>query len=160
MISQINKQRKEGGFFSAESINEFLESKKSTDWFNIKFDANDTEFNYTPEQQTEISNEVKSELIERALKNLSTTTYAPKPVNPKMPSLPESGAFIASKEISKACGFHLYCGVSSFVLKSLNSIFGSSTAVSKFIQNHSSWVNESVDQVQVFRRDTSLTFSK
>jgi len=160
MMTRIQKKTKKGGFFSPEYIDQLTESNSSKDWFKIKFDADDPEFVMSATMQDKITKEVKTSLIERALENLAVMTYGPKAVPPSIPKMPESGVSVAGNGLSKVCGFHLYCHGSAFFLKTLDSIFGNSKAISSFVKHNSTWSEDNVDQVSILRRYTSLTFSK
>ena len=160
MMSRIEKSTKKGGFFRSKTIHSVIEKSSSKDWFDISFDANDPEFTYTPEEQSQITNEVKLGLIQRAINNVAATTFNPAGQPPTLPGMMPTGAAVTAKGLKKACGAWIYCHAGSFILSSLNSIFGKSSAVSNFKRTNNAWVTDSVKQVSVLRRTTSLSFAK
>ena len=110
-VSRVEKKSKRGGFFSAKNIHSVVEDTRSSDWFKIKFDVDASEFQYTPAEQSEITKDVKSQLIERAMKNLaSVNTLNSTP--PPMPSQPKTtGAGYAAVKIKKSCWWLLQISV-------------------------------------------------
>jgi len=159
MMERFERKKKKNGFFSSKTIHEVVENSNSSDWFKIKFDANDPDFSYTKEEQDAITKEVKMGLVQRSLGHVAATTFATGGNPPPLPGMLPTGASVVGNSLIKTCGFWIYCRVGGFVLKALNSIFGSSEAISKFKRTNRNWVVDEVDQVAVMRRTTSLTFT-
>ncbi len=159
MMERIEKKTKRGGFFSSKTVHSVTEKSNSDDWFKIDFDANDPDFSYTPAEQDAITAEVKMGLIERSLGHVAATTFGAGGTPPALPNMPETGASVTGRGINGVCGFWIYCRAASFVLLGLDSIFGSSTAVSEFKRTNNVWATDDVNQVAIMRRRTSLTFT-
>ncbi len=161
-VSRVEKMKKRGGFFSAKNIHSIIEDGNSSDWFTITFDANDPEFNYTPDEQEAITREVKIGLIERALSQLAMIQVG-KEINPpplmEMPKETGAGAVANGLKKNKWCRWYKYCQVASFVLGSLDSIFGRKETVSNFKRYNNVWVTDTVNQVQVMERTTGIEFT-
>ncbi len=136
-----------------------MQETHSTDWFDIVFDADAGEFQYTAEEQDQIRKDVKSDLIDRALKSISSLNglnTAPPPV-PEMPG--PSGVSAAGKNLMYTCGWNYWCFAGSLALKTADSIFGSKTAVSEFKKVNNTWVKDTVRGVRILERSTALSFA-
>lgn len=157
MLSKIEKQSTKGGWIKTSSLHSIVEDKNSNDWFNIKFDAESSEFQYTPQEQDEITKQERALLVDRALKQFAVINSGTPQPAPALITPPESGFMFASKQL-KYCP-HFYCQVGSFVLGTFSSIFGSSTAVSEFKNKTNVWAVDEIDGVQILDRSGSLTFS-
>ncbi|WP_132316568.1 hypothetical protein [Pseudobacteriovorax antillogorgiicola] len=161
-VKRVEKKKKKGGFFSAKNIHSIIEDGNSSDWFTIKFDANDPEFNYTPAEQEQISRDVKLGLIERAMTQLAMVqvnkTMTPPPLM-EMPKETGAGAISSSMRNNSWCRWYSYCRVGSWIIGGLDSIFGRKETVSNFKRTNNVWVTDTVDQVQVMERTTGIEFT-
>lgn len=158
-INRVEKSKKKGGWFSTKNIHSIVQETHSTDWFDIVFDADAGEFQYTAEEQDQIRKDVKSDLIDRALKSISSLNglnTAPPPV-PEMPG--PSGVSAAGKNLMYTCGWNYWCFAGSLALKTADSIFGSKTAVSEFKKVNNTWVKDTVRGVRILERSTALSFA-
>ena len=157
-MSRVEKNVKKGGFFSSSNIHSVVEDNKSNDWFEIKFDQpGSSEFQYSASEQSEITREVKGQLVDRALKNMAIASGA-QPVGPSLPGQPVSGAGQLATSMRKGCGFNLYCQAGGFILGTLDNIFGQTEAVSDFKRSNNVWVSEKVSGAIVLDRYVTLTF--
>nr|BFD30952.1 hypothetical protein GTC16762_05700 [Pigmentibacter ruber] len=157
MLSRIEKQSTKGGWIKTSSLHSVVEDKNSGDWFHIKFDGDSSAFQYTPQEQDEITKQEKALLVDRALKQFAAINSGTPQPAPALVTPPESGFMYASKQL-RYCP-HFYCQVGSFVLGTLSSIFGSSTAVSEFKNKTNVWAIDQIDGYQIIDRSGSLTFS-
>jgi hypothetical protein len=158
MVSRFEKKSKSGGWFSSRSAHEVVEDNSSSDWFEINFDADASEFQYTAQEQSDITKDVKAGLIDRALKNMAAINglNSTPPPAPAMPGA--TGVGVAAVSLRKTCYWNYYCLGASFVLSSLDSIFGSTSAVSNFKKSNSVWVEDKVRGIQILDRNGALTF--
>ncbi|MGE5784052.1 MAG: hypothetical protein ACM3ZE_05655, partial [Myxococcales bacterium] len=131
---------------SSKTLHSIVEDSGSSDWFKIEFDASSAGFTYTAAEQDRITAEVKGQLQERALLMIARQmNYMPSdgkapPVPPRAPT----GAGLAASYLMRGCGYWSWCLGGSFVLGVLDSIFGSSSAVSEFKKSNSAWVTEQI----------------
>jgi hypothetical protein len=161
-VSRIERVVKKGGFFSSKTLHEVVEDSNSSDWFSITFNASSGEFTYSPAEQERITEEVKGQLQERALlllarqMNLMPTTGG----YPSVPATQPTGAGAAASYLMKGCGYWSWCLGGSFVLSVLDSIFGSSSAVSSFKKSNNVWVTETVNGVAFLEQNGAMTYEK
>ena len=158
MVSRMEKKTKRGGWFSSSSAHEVIEDNSSADWFDMKFDADASEFQYTAQEQSDITKDVKAGLIDRALKNMAAINglNSTPPPTPSMPG--PSGVGSAAIGLRRTCSWNYYCLGASFVLSTLDNIFGSTSAVSNFKKTNNVWVEDKVRGIQILERSGSLTF--
>jgi hypothetical protein len=160
-LSRVEKVVKKGGFFSSKTLHEVVEDSNSSDWFSITFNASSSGFTYTPAEQERIKLEVKAQLQERALMLLALQmNLMPSNGSPSVPPLQPTGAGTAATYLMKGCGYWSWCLGGSFVLGVLDSIFGSSTAVSNFKKHNSVWVTETVNGVAFLEQKGVMTYAK
>jgi hypothetical protein len=155
MIHKVDSKVKEGGFFSTTHANSLINEGDSTDWFDIDFLENTNEFNYSPQEEAEITKTVKAELFDKALRQLAVLNGGVA-IPPATPNHIATGASRLSEELGR-CWFW-YCQAGSAVVGVLDSIFGSSEATSNFYVNNNSWVFETVEGIEFVDRVRSLTF--
>lgn len=155
LLQKVEKKAKRGGLFSTSSSHSILHDNYSSDWFSIKFDANSSEFNHTPEEQKQITQTVKEELFDKAIRQFSILN-AGTSVPPAVPQYEMSGAANASARLAKC--LHLYCQAGSIILGIGNSIWGKSEAVANFHSNNRTWVTEQVNGIQFVSQSGSLAF--
>ena len=157
LMKRFEEHKKQYGFFSTKVIHRVIEENDSKDWFDIQFIADSGEFNYSPEEQAQLSQTIKAELIDRALRQVSTFAAGSAPALP-LRDIPTSGAsFVAGKLVILPFWWAQAGGI---VLGVLDSIFGSSTAVSEFVRNNNLWVRQSVNGVSFVDRSYTVTFAK
>lgn len=140
LVKQIHEQTKRGGFFSTKTMNSFIDQRATSTWIKFEVESNDTRFEYS---DTYIR-EVKKEFLDRAIAQIvSLQTGSPT----AMLALIEPGKNGAT-ETGDALGKcpHLYCQIGAAGIKVLNSIFGSSTAVSQLLKTVSGEMVEVVDE--------------
>lgn len=154
-MKRVEKRSKRSGWFSSKDTHSVVEDGDSSDWFDIQFDSVDPDFQYTAEEQSAITKEVKLDLIERALKAVASITFNGSA--PPLPELPKTeGAFVRTPH--SLCWGWAYCYGASYFVGVLSS-FGSRSSVSEFTRNHNVWVRDHVDQASVLRRTATLSFS-
>lgn len=153
LVTRMESMKEEGGFFSSKNVHDLVQTADHHEWFDITFDVDGGDFQWTPEEQTKLTQEVKADLIDRALVNVATAAGSPPPL-PGVPS--ETGAGATSKRLMMCP--NLYCWAGGFILGTLDSIFGSKEAVSNFKSQNNAWVSDNVNQVKMTRRRTIITF--
>ncbi|KAB8032103.1 hypothetical protein [Fluviispira multicolorata] len=155
MFSRVERKTSNGGWFSTTSVNSVIEDKESKDWFSIIFDGDSSEFQYTKQEQDEITSQEKILLVDKALRQFAMINSGSTP--PSLNPPPTSGIMYASAQLGRC--YYYYCQVGSFVLGTFGSIFGNSTAVSDFKTNTNVWVEDKVNGYQILDRSSTLTFS-
>ncbi len=155
LLRRIEENTKSGGFFSTQVAHNLTENKDVKDWFTINFTNNSKEFEYTAEEQKEITQTVKQELMDRAMQQFSGLNAGPSVALP-LPQAEQNGAAMASVGLRK-CMFW-YCQAGSIILGIANSIWGKSEAVTNFHRNNNVWVTEKVQGMQIVLRSSSLAF--
>ncbi len=159
-ISRVEKVKKKGGFFTSSTIHSVMEDGNSSDWFSIKFDQQASGFAYSDQEKVNLTKEVKGQLMERALRLIAMQNGSMSKGPPSTPPLAPTGIGTAAGYLMGGCGFWSWCTVAGWVLGTLDSIFGSSTAVSDFKKSNSAWVTDTVKDTAILLRPGSLTFVK
>lgn len=156
LMSRFERKAKKGGFFSSKTVHEVIEDNQSDDWFKFKAYSEDSQYAYTDQQEQELKNTVKAELIDRALKQVavfnSGGVMAPGLIAPG-----RNGAQATSAAL-RQCPLW-YCQAGSLVFGVLDSIFGRSEAVSNFRRNNNVWITEDVSGVRMVNRAATVTFA-
>ncbi len=154
MMSRFEEYVQKGGFFSTSTVHSIIENNNSNTWFNIKFDAESSEFQYTPEEQEELKKTVKAELADQALKRVAMLNAGTAPALPPVGGQSGAGAISASL---RYCPMW-YCQAGSLVFGVLDSIFGRKSAISDFKRHNNVWVTDAVRGVRIVDRTQTLTF--
>ncbi|WP_027707561.1 hypothetical protein [Zooshikella ganghwensis] len=89
LYKRIEKLKSKGGFFSSKAKHEIIEDKNSKEIFDIKFDADDSYFSWTPEEQDKLTKDIKATLLNRVLKQISLFNNLG--TNLTLPTAPETG---------------------------------------------------------------------
>jgi hypothetical protein len=157
---RVETIKKKGGFFSSKTLHEIVEDSSSSDWFSIKFTGN-SGFTYTTAEQARITREVKGQLQERALLLLAIQmNVLPSGAKPGTIPPQPTGAGTAAAYLMNGCGYWSWCLAGSFVLGVLDSIFGSSTAVSSFEKSNNVWVKEVVSGIAFNEQAGAMSYAK
>lgn len=155
MLHRVEEKTKRGGLFSTSAAHSIIDDADSSDWFSITFSGNSSDFQYSPEEQNQITQAVKRELFDKAMQQFAILN-AGSAIPPSVPEFVDSGAAVGASELRKC--WHKYCQIASSILGVADSIWGNSTATAKFHQNNSTWVTEQVNGVQFVSRTGSLSF--
>lgn len=155
MLRKIEEKSRKGGIFSTSETHRILSDNDASDWFVIKFDANNSEYNYSREEQAQITRDVKYEIMDRAYARFAAL-YTGSPLPPPTPNFVESGASRAERELRRC--LHWFCQASSAVIGVSNSIWGRNNAALNFHNNNNVWTTEQITGVQFVQRAGSLTF--
>ncbi|MCX4024941.1 hypothetical protein H0A36_24785 [Endozoicomonas sp. SM1973] len=100
----MKTKTKGGGFIRHKKKTKGYENKIVEEGFTIEFLADGGEFNYTPEEQARIASEVKSTLINRAVKHIATFVDIRKMV-PELQETTITGAGVFAQTLAKNCKF-------------------------------------------------------
>jgi hypothetical protein len=157
LLSRIENKAKRGGLFSTMNINALIDEANSNDWFNIQFNGNTGEYQYTQDEQNIIKKDIKREIADKAMRQFSILN-AGSASPASTPDFLETGAGIAAQELRKC--WHFYCQASSAVLGIANGLWGHSQATANFHKNNSSWVTEHVRGLQFVDRTSSVAFKR
>lgn len=155
MMSRFEEYVQKGGFFSTSTVHTVIENANSNSWFDMKFDSESSEFQYTPEEQEELRKTVKAELADQALKRVAMLNAGAPPALPPVGGQSGAGAISASL---RYCPLW-YCQAGSVIFGVLDSIFGRKSAISDFKRHNSATVTDKVRGVRVVDRTQTLTFA-
>ncbi|SMF27499.1 hypothetical protein [Pseudobacteriovorax antillogorgiicola] len=144
--------QKKRWFFSSKNVHKLVVENNHSSWFNITFDIDSSDFTFTADEQSEITKEVKADLVKRALDNIAV-------ISGKSPDLPELGKTGFNNQDKLRCN-KWYCFGFNYVLGIANGFFGTKKSVSEFKQANRAWVRDSVSQMKVIKRQHILSFTK
>ncbi len=117
----------EGGLFSTSSWSNVTENRMGDDSLDVKWEEEDPENKISAQEKKAIEQEIKNELLSRALAQFATPVVDAKPALAQAPEVPTAGALVAAQGISQSCGWYsLYCAAGAWTLRTLASVFGSS----------------------------------
>lgn len=140
LVKQLHEQTKRGGFFSTKTMNSFIDQRSTSTWIKFEVESNDTRFEYS---DTYIR-EVKKEFLDRAIAQIVALQTGSPTAMLALIEPGKNGASETGEALSKCP--HLYCQIGAAGIKVLNSIFGSSTAVSQLMKSVSGEMTETVDE--------------
>ena len=155
LLRRIERKTRNGGFFSTSVTHSIIEDEQDSDWFTINFSLNTGDFDYSPEEQHQITREIKQELLDKAMRQFAVLSSGPA-IPPPLPDLVPSGARVAANELGKC--WHWGCQVASATLGVADSIWGKNSATANFHRNNAAWAHESVNGIQFVNRSGSLGF--
>lgn len=127
-IQMIHEQSKRGGFFSTKTVNSLIDERRQTEWIEFIVDSQDGRYEYSDSYVKE----VKKEFIDRALADIVAIQMGSPQALLSLIEPGKNGAGTIGGELQKCP--HLYCQIGAAGFKVLDSIFGSSSAVSKLLK--------------------------
>lgn len=152
IAKRIHEVKSKGGFFSSSTVNSLTESNSSKEEFQFESDSEQEGYEYDPN----LKNEVKNELIARVISELAIT--AGQPIVIAAPTPPAAhGAVVLAGELQKYP--NLYAQLGAAGLRVMDSIFGSSSAVSQYIKTRDGVASQDVTEKRMFSYEGSSTFS-
>ncbi len=157
MISQLEKKsQQKKWFFQTKDVHELIVDQNASDWFSIEFDEDSSDFSQN--EQDKITQEVKADLINRALKRVAVIT-ATAPALPEFSKTGYESATKLNKALDKLKCLKWYCQGFKYSLGVLDGFFGKKQAVSNFKQSNSVWVEDNVSQVKVIQASQIISFA-
>lgn len=154
-VKKVSKKSKRRGFLSSKNVSSLVEDGDSKDWFKIEFDQSSV-YGYSSEEQTKITNEVKANLIERAMRQFAMIAGSSEVKAPEMPELPAQSGYYGLG-VRRYCTWG-WCYGANYFTTLVQDVFGSRSSESILQRTHDVWVQDSVSQSTVMERNTSLTF--
>ena len=152
IAKRIHEVKSKGGFFSSSTVNSLTESNSSKEEFQFVSDSEQEGFEYDPN----LRNEVKNELIARVISELAIT--AGQPIVIAGPTPPAAhGAVVLAGELQKVP--NLYAQIGAAGLRIMDSVFGSSSAVSQYIKTRDGVAVQDVTEKRMFSYEGSSTFN-
>lgn len=151
IAKHIQESHTSGGLFSSHTSTSLIQTNSYADEFVFAAHSDQDGYEYEPSLKAE----VKTELINRVLRELASVTG--QPVGP--PSLiPPSahGATVAADELQKYP--NVYAQIGAGALRVLDSIFGNSEAVATYIRERNGVTRERVDERRMFSYSSSSAF--
>ena len=132
-----------GGLFSSSSWSSTSENNISNDAFSAHWHESDPDEKMSESERRGIEREVKQELTNRVLKEMATPVLDGTPGLASAPPIPEHGAIVLANGLSATCGWYsYYCTGGSWILRGLDSIFGSSSTEQNFTSRYSGTATE------------------
>jgi len=128
-IKIIHEQSKRGGFFSTKTVNSMIDERTHTDWIDFVVDSQDGRFEYSDAY----IKEVKKEFIDRAIADIVALKTGSPNALLSLIDPGKSGAGVVGDELQKCP--NLYCQIGAAGFRVLDSIFGSSQAVSQLMKS-------------------------
>ena len=142
-IKMIHEQSKRGGIFSRKTVNSFIDERKQTDWIEFSVDSQDARYEYSDAY----IREVKSEFIDRALAEIVAIQMGSPQAIMTLIEPGKSGAGVIGEELRKCP--NMYCQIGAAGFKVLDSIFGSTTAVSNLLKTVQISKSETVTETKM-----------
>ncbi len=151
LVKHIKERESHGGFFSTSTSETEINSMENTDWFTLKNESNDARFNYDL-----LVPDLKADLMNRVIRDITMMSGFNPDDAPQVQVRTKNGAQ-ASAEALQKCP-HIYCQVGAIGLTVLDSIFGSSSAVSTYIDQRHSVAGDRVEDNKVILFHGSSVF--
>ena len=151
-----------GGFFSSRDYARVVENiPDDRASFSISFSSDDGK-PLSQEEKDQIRKSVKEELVARVLQQLGTPNRgAPRPVAPLENGVPPArGAVVLANGLSQSCGWSMYCLAGSWLLRTADSIWGSSKAESSFKSTWNRTATETWSDSEVRYVPAATAFSR
>lgn len=142
-IKIIHEQSKRGGFFSTKTVNSLIDDRAQSDWIEFIVDSQDGRYEYSDAYVKE----VKKEFIDRALADIVAIQMGSPQAIMALIEPGKSGAGVIGDELRKCP--NLYCQIGASGFKVLDSIFGSTTAVSKLMKTVQVSKSETVTETKM-----------
>ena len=137
---RLQTSESSGGFFSSSTVNKLIVEKNSSDWFKFQSTSEDPRNQY----DDSLEETVKAQLIDRVFKQVAMLSTGPADAAPALTTPKPDGAEVAAQNLQK-CPY-VYCQIGAAVLEVANAIFGSSSAVSEYIQNNNFWASDQASE--------------
>ncbi len=138
LVRMIHEQVKRGGFFRTETLNSLIDERRTGAWLEFIVESTDGRFEYSDEY----IRQVKKEFLDRALAQIVSVQTGSPTALLALIEPGKNGASEGADQLGKCV--HLYCQMGSAGLRVLNSIFGSTSAVSKLLKSVSGEMVETV----------------
>jgi hypothetical protein len=142
-IKLIHEQSKRGGFFSTKTVNSLIDERRHTDWIDFVVDSQDGRYEYSDAYVKE----VKKDFIDRALADVVALKTGSPNTLLALIEPGQNGAGAIGDGLQKCP--HLYCQIGAAGFKVLDSIFGSSQAVSQLLKTVDIDKTESVTETKM-----------
>ena len=152
LVRQIHEQTKKGGFLSSKTLNSFVDERSTGTWIDFQVDSNDSRFEYSDDY----IREVKKEFLDRALAQIVALQTGSPQVVLSLIAPGKNGASMGADELGKCP--HLYCQIGAGGLRVLDSIFGSSKAVSSLLKTVTGEMVETVTETKMVPVYGTYTF--
>lgn len=152
MEKKVSKKRP----FSSETLNEVANDAGSSSWMSIDFTGNDSEFEYSAEEQAAITKEVAAALMTNSLNQLAVQNGIQLPSVPRA-ELTETGLQKWGKR-KKRCGWFSWCYITNYAGNFLADVWSNKKAIAKFRKSNSGWQRQEVSGTKMVRRHGSVVF--
>lgn len=128
----MKKSKKKGGFFSTKSKTKVSEDMSNTTAFTADWKNSDSDNTLSRKDKEAIEEIIKNELIDEVLHVVGEPLYLTPSRIPGGQVAPSSGASTIAEGLESVCGRNHYCQAGSFILKGLDSVFGTSTSATEY----------------------------
>ncbi len=134
VYEEMRKSSSKNGFFSTKTYNSLKRSTKLDEHFSFKLIDEGGQI----KDEGKVREQVRERLITRVVSQMGIASPNGDPNKPGLTPPPQSGAGQIGSDMlgNPACAANVYCAVGGFILKGLDSIFGSKSAVAEFKETH------------------------
>ncbi|MBU2712867.1 hypothetical protein [Zooshikella harenae] len=155
IYKRIEELKDKHGFLSSKSKHEIFEDRNSKELFDIKFDADDSRFTWTPEEQEQLTKDIRNTLLKRVLEQISLFNN----IGTNIPEakLPETGVGKLAKLLQNAD-----CSSPNIIEEVANTVSsGNSDSTANASENNSDNLNESENStLRAFNDACKFTYDK
>jgi len=151
IFKHIQESHSKGGLFSSSTSNTLTETSLSSDEFNLVMESDQASFEF----ESTLRTEVKTELINRVLREMAGLTG--QPTMPSLTAPPPRGSVVAANELQKVP--NIYAQIGAAGLRVLDSIFGNSTASASYIREKNGVSTDVVTDKRMFSYNGSTLFT-
>lgn len=149
-----------GGLFTSRSWTNVSETNISHDAFKVAWEEEDPTNGIPEVEKRKIEAEVKVELIQRVLKQMARPDASSQVQMASAPAVPQHGALVIASGLQSTCGFtSYYCAAGVWILRGLDSIFGSSSSSSNFKSVNDHTAVEEWSRAMVRMKPATTVFS-
>ena len=140
---KIVESSSSGGFFSSRTNTSVVENSVNRDGFVIDWTVQDPSSIYNEAKRQEVASELKQQLIGRVLNMTASPQLQAPDMSVPAPVMGEHGAVVFANGLEKTCGgINVWCTAGVWVLRGLDSIFGSSSATNSYRKAMDNWATD------------------
>jgi hypothetical protein len=151
LVKRIHEKSSSGGFFSTKTHIKDINNSDATDWFELKNESNDSRYSHEL-----LVSELKADVMNRAIRDIAMMSGFKPEDAPQVAARSQNGAQAGADALQKC--LHVYCQAGSLALNVLDSIFGSSAAVSTYINDRNVRVDDRVEERKMIQFYGSTIF--
>lgn len=151
LAKKIQERSSSGGFFTTSASVSEINTMENSDWFQLDNVSNDSRFNFELDVK-----DLKADLMNRVIRDVTMLAqYNPEDA-PQVVIRSKNGAQAGSEALAKCP--HLYCQVGAMSLAFLDSVYGSSSATSTYIDQKHGVAGDRVNDTKMLSFSGSSSF--